>query len=69
MEETTRSKCDGNFMLEGLACHHLVHPHTAVTDCASEGGLNNISQPLWQGGLVREALSSSVDLGWAQDWF
>lgn len=64
MEETARSKCDGNFMLEGLGSHHLVRPHTAVTDCASKRGPNNVSQPLQQGGLVRD-LSNPVDLGWA----
>lgn len=53
-----RSKCDG------LGSHHLVRPRTAVTDCASKRGPDNVSQPLRQGGLVRD-LSNPVDLGWA----
>lgn len=69
MEETIRSKCDGNFMGERLGCHHLIHPHKTVIDCASKGGPDDISQPLLQCGLVGESLSDPFDLGWPCDWF
>lgn len=27
VEDTVRWKCGGNFMVEGLDCHHLMCPH------------------------------------------
>lgn len=46
MEETIRWKCDENFTVEGLGCHHLIHQHMIVIDCVSRDGPNNISHPL-----------------------
>lgn len=74
MEETIRWKCDENFMVERLGCHHLIRQHMIVIDCSSKDGPDNISHlilhvTLWLPHQEIESLSNRFDPGWPYDLF
>lgn len=69
VEETVRWECDGNSMMVRWGCHHLIHQHIIVIDCASKNDPNNICHLLLQCDIVTahqeiESLSNRFDLRW-----